>query len=219
MNYSQVCLYSLHITVITIIMLLLTYLLMNLSLLFLVLYFQESGPLLIHASECVEGAQTSPKEVKLCTGVQISSPQHNQEPEGIEQGTETAKANGVIRIHSGMLAAAIVNSAPLYRRQAFLQPSNPLKYSPATSCLFTSDSAMKRRTWHMERVTARMLSFLGDSERSLTSLPTLNRSQSNETTACGKTLRCFLGGAFNEILVSTWPCLNSLSWFPIGPYD
>ena len=90
---------------------------------------------------------------------------------------------------SSALAAAIVKSAPLYRRQVFLQPSHSFDQSAegggaCSAAAAAADSDLKRRSWHVERVTARMLSVLD--EKSLTTLPAFNRSLSNDSTAAGK---------------------------------
>ena len=79
---------------------------------------------------------------------------------------------------TSVLAAAIVSSAPSHRRAAFLYPSSSMDLTPSLSI---NERAMKRRSWHVERVTARLLSTMSPGS-SLTHLPTFNRSISSDTT-------------------------------------
>ena len=89
-----------------------------------------------------------------------------------------------LKIQSSALAAAIVNSAPLYRRQVFLQPSHSFDQSSWCS---TQDPNPKRRSWHVERVTARMLSVLEETGSSLAALPAaFNRSFSTESNSASE---------------------------------
>ena len=61
---------------------------------------------------------------------------------------------------SNMLAAAIVSSAPLQRRKAYL--SNSVSFN-GTQPLFSLNPDIKRRSLHLERVAARLLSWQQDS--------------------------------------------------------
>ncbi|KAL5484437.1 hypothetical protein EMCRGX_G020940 [Ephydatia muelleri] len=61
---------------------------------------------------------------------------------------------------SNMLAAAIVNSAPLQRRKAYL--SNSVSFN-GTQPLSSLNPDIKRRSLHLERVAARLLSWQQDS--------------------------------------------------------
>lgn len=146
---------------------------------------QESEPSLTRSSEFSEEEKYSHKEIKPHTQIQTSSSQHEEEQNGVGPGTEPTEINTVIKMQSSRLAAAIVNSAPLLRRQVFLQPSHSFDYNLDTTDILTEDSAMKRRTWHVERVTARMLSVLGESGSSLAGFPVFNRSFSNEVADSG----------------------------------
>lgn len=93
------------------------------------------------------------------------------------------KQKPVKRLESSILAAAIVNSAPLRRRQVFLQPSHSFDHSPSSSS--SPDSDLKRRSWYVERVTARMLSVLEETGSSFDALPAFNRSYSSESKTNG----------------------------------
>ncbi len=80
---------------------------------------------------------------------------------------------------SSVLAAAIVNSAPSHRRAAFLQASSSIDQTTSSS-LTDRDKDLKRRTWHVDRVTARLLSSMSPSN-SLSQLPIFNRSVSTNS--------------------------------------
>lgn len=97
-----------------------------------------------------------------------------------EEKEPKPKRKLVLRIESSVLAAAIVNSAPLHRRRVFLQPSHSFDQS-SKDCSMKSD--LKRRSWHVERVTARMLSVLEEAGSSLAALPAFNRSFSTESSS------------------------------------
>ena len=82
-------------------------------------------------------------------------------------------------LQSSQLAAAIVNSAPQERRAIYLKSSSSFDVAEPTLPLpHLNDAALKRRSWHVERVVARILT-LGCGE-SLTSLPTFSRSLSSD---------------------------------------
>ena len=87
------------------------------------------------------------------------------------------KHKPALKLESSVLAVAIVNSAPLYRRQVFLQPSQSFDHS-SSDC--TRDSVLKRQSWHVERVTARILSVLEETGVPFNNLPTFGRSLSND---------------------------------------
>ena len=139
----------------------------------LCLCFQEPEPSPAQSSFSDEN-QRSHEEFKSHSQIQAYACQLEQN--GMEPGSELTQ----IMIQSSKLAAAIVNSAPVLRREVFLQPSCSIDYLD-TSGVYSVDSALKRRTWHVDRVTVRMLSVLGESESSLASLPSFNRSISNDT--------------------------------------
>ena len=80
---------------------------------------------------------------------------------------------------SSKLAAAIVNSAPIGRRTVFLKSSTSFEPAGPASPVLFRDSAQKRRSWHVERVTARYLTAL-NAGGSLSSLPALERSLSSD---------------------------------------
>ncbi len=80
---------------------------------------------------------------------------------------------------SSVLAAAIVNSAPSHRRTAFLQASSSIDQTTSSS-LTDRDKNLKRRSWHVDRVTARLLSSMSPSS-SLSQLPIFNRSASTNS--------------------------------------
>lgn len=84
-------------------------------------------------------------------------------------------------IQSSRLAAAIVKSAPIDRRAAFLRPSSSFDHSsPSLSSEASGPSVVmdKRRSWHMEQLfTTRYLASGG----SLSSIPSFQRSLSSET--------------------------------------
>ena len=75
---------------------------------------------------------------------------------------------------SSRLAAAIVHTTPLKRRVVFLRASSSCDEPPLSQF---SDTALKRRSWHVERVAARYLA-LG---QSFTSLPNFDRSLSSDS--------------------------------------
>ena len=127
-------------------------------------------------------------------------------PHPAEQDTSTRPRPVPDLQSSSKLAAAIVNSAPLHRRQVFLQPSNSFEYvtggTSSGPAKFSKESALKRRSWHVERVTARMLSVLGESESALSELPGFNRSYSNEVE----------GGA-RDLGIHVCTCIRTYGWF------
>ena len=82
---------------------------------------------------------------------------------------------------TSVLAAAIVQSAPSHRRAAFLQPSSSIDQTSSTLD-GPSSKDLKRRSWHVDRVTARLLSSMSPSN-SLSQLPIFNRSVSTDTTS------------------------------------
>ena len=88
------------------------------------------------------------------------------------------KKKPILELQSSALAAAIVNSAPPYRRHVFLQPSRSFENGP-DEC-FSDNPVHKRRSWHVERVTARMLSVL---EEAGTTPSIFKRSFSNDPNA------------------------------------
>ena len=82
-------------------------------------------------------------------------------------------------LHSSQLAAAIVKSAPQERRAIYLKSSSSFDVAEPTLPLpHLNDAALKRRSWHVERVVARMLTL--GCGGSLTSLPTFSRSLSSD---------------------------------------
>jgi len=99
-------------------------------------------------------------------------------------------------VQSSQLAAAIVNSAPQERRAIYLKSSSSFDVAePALPLMHLSDMAHKRRSWHVERVAARILTLGGGG--SLNSLSVFSRSLSSDSTAaerqsmfCDANLRC-----------------------------
>ena len=99
-------------------------------------------------------------------------------------------------VQSSQLAAAIVNSAPQERRAIYLKSSSSFDVAePALPLVHLSDMAHKRRSWHVERVAARILTLGGGG--SLTSLSVFSRSLSSDSTVterqsmfCDANLRC-----------------------------
>ena len=84
-------------------------------------------------------------------------------------------------VQSSQLAAAIVNSAPQERRAIYLKSSSSFDIAEPTFPLVRlSDMAHKRRSWHVERVAARILTLGGGG--SLTSLTAFSRSLSSDST-------------------------------------
>lgn len=82
-------------------------------------------------------------------------------------------------LQSSQLAAAIVNSAPQERRAIYLKSSSSFDVAEPTLPLpHLNDAALKRRSWHVERVVARILTL--GCGGSLTSLPTFSRSLSSD---------------------------------------
>ena len=82
-------------------------------------------------------------------------------------------------LQSSQLAAAIVNSAPQERRAIYLKSSSSFDIAEPTLPLpHLNDAALKRRSWHVERVVARILTL--GCGGSLTSLPTFSRSVSSD---------------------------------------
>ena len=75
---------------------------------------------------------------------------------------------------SSKLAAAIVQTTPLKRRVVFLRASSSCDDPPLSEFC---DTALKRRSWHVERAAARYLT-LGES---FTSLPNFDRSLSSDS--------------------------------------
>ena len=71
------------------------------------------------------------------------------------------------------LAAAIVHTTPLQRRVAYLRTSSSFDDSSSLS----GDTTYKRRSWHFERVAARILTM----GSSFTSLPSFDRSLSSDS--------------------------------------
>ena len=84
-------------------------------------------------------------------------------------------------VQSSQLAAAIVNSAPQERRAIYLKSSSSFDIAePTLPLVRLSDMAHKRRSWHVERVAARILTLGGGG--SLTSLTAFSRSLSSDST-------------------------------------
>ena len=113
------------------------------------------------------------------TGVGVESESPSLSPEN--RTNPESPTNPSLKLptaQTSVLAAAIVSSAPSHRRAAFLYPSSSVDLAPS---LGIDERAMKRRSWHVERVTARLLSTISPGS-SLTHLPTFNRSISNDTT-------------------------------------
>jgi hypothetical protein len=111
--------------------------------------------------------------------VETRNEAHHDTPEiSFESPLPKQKPNS-LKIESSDLAAAIVNSAPLHRRRVFLQSSQSFDQSTLCSPV---NSDLKRQSWHVERVTARMLSVLEEagSDSSLSILPAFNRSLSTD---------------------------------------
>ena len=75
-------------------------------------------------------------------------------------------------VQTSQLAAAIVNSAPPQRRTVYLKTSTSFDETPMSSFC---DRVLKRRSWHMERVAARYLTTIGDSQ------PSFDRSLSSDS--------------------------------------
>ena len=94
-------------------------------------------------------------------------------------------------VQSSRLAAAIVQSAPVERRDAFLTPSSSFDHSSINSVTGSRQESSrkagcssmdKRRSWHVERFTTRYLATGG----SLSSIPALHRSMSSEASQAGE---------------------------------
>ena len=84
-------------------------------------------------------------------------------------------------VQSSQLAAAIVNSAPQERRAIYLKSSSSFDVAePTLPLVRLSDMAHKHRSWHVERVAARILTLGGGG--SLTSLTAFSRSLSSDST-------------------------------------
>ena len=84
-------------------------------------------------------------------------------------------------VQSSQLAAAIVNSAPQERRAIYLKSSSSFDIAePTLPLVRLSDMAHKRRSWHVERVAAHILTLGGGG--SLTSLTAFSRSLSSDST-------------------------------------
>lgn len=89
----------------------------------------------------------------------------------IDEDTSPRHKPAALKLESSALAAAIVNSAPLYRRQIFLQPSHSFDHAHNSWDSGEDSNLNKRRSWHMERVTARMLSVLEEAGSPISALP------------------------------------------------
>lgn len=79
---------------------------------------------------------------------------------------------------SPQLAAAIILSAPPKRRQVYLMQSNSIN-SDDVSSFVANNAALKRRSWHVDRVAHAMVSLEGAS-----SLPSFQRSVSSDPSSC-----------------------------------
>ena len=106
--------------------------------------------------------------------------ERNEKPSESEQPPAARKPQLALpTVQSSRLAAAIVKSAPIDRRAAFLQPSSSFDHSSPSSSTDPSGPVVmdKRRSWHMEQLfTTRYLASGG----SLSSIPSFQRSLSSE---------------------------------------
>ena len=123
-----------------------------------------------------KGAQKQETEPE----VSVQTPEElPKKPSESEQPTRKPQL-ALPTVQSSRLAAAIVKSAPIDRRAAFLRPSSSFDYSPPSLSSEPSGPVVmdKRRSWHMEQLfTTRYLASGG----SLSSIPSFQRSLSSET--------------------------------------
>lgn len=82
-----------------------------------------------------------------------------------------------LRLPSSELAAAIVNSIPVERRNAFLKPSISFEGHLRPRSRARKEFADKRKSWHVDRVAARYLSVVSPEN----SCPEFNRSLSSDS--------------------------------------
>ncbi len=121
------------------------------------------------ASESTDFEPESTKDEKVPTQNQSSRTPSQYPPTRPPPLSSVENSNSV-------LAAAIVNSAPSHRRTAFLQATGSIDHTSSSSS-GSREKNLKRRSWHVDRVTARLLSSISSSN-SLTHLPHFIRSVS-----------------------------------------
>ena len=115
-------------------------------------------------------------------------------------------------LQSSQLAAAIVNSAPQERRAIYLKSSSSFDVAEPTLPLpHLNDAALKRRSWHVERVVARILTL--GCGGSLTSLPTFSRSLSSDPERASGECRT-LQTKLLTVLELCWAFLSLFSCHP-----
>ena len=132
------------------------------------------------------------EEEKKAVVIKVDAVQIEKQVDAKQTSTSIGKLDSPSRkphlalptVQSSLLAAAIVQSAPIERRTAFLKTSSSFdQTSPLSSEQEDGESKRngpawrdKRRSWHMERFTTRYLASGG----SLSSIPALQRSLSTE---------------------------------------
>ena len=125
------------------------------------------------------------KKQEIEPQVRVQTPEEvlPKEPSESEQNTRKPQL-ALPTVQSSRLAAAIVKSAPIDRRAAFLRPSSSFDHSSPLSSETSGPSVAmdKRRSWHMEQLfTTRYLASGG----SLSSIPSFQRSLSSEVNLGG----------------------------------
>ena len=127
----------------------------------------------------MNGEDKSAQKQETEPRVRVQTPEElSKKPSESEQPTRKPQL-ALPTVQSSRLAAAIVKSAPIDRRAAFLRPSSSFDHSsPSMSSEPSGPVVMdKRRSWHMEQLfTIRYLASGG----SLSSIPSFQRSLSSE---------------------------------------
>lgn len=132
---------------------------------------------IISKNEEDESAQKQEEEPQVRVQTPEEVPKKSSESEQPTRKLQLALPT----VQSSRLAAAIVKSAPIDRRAAFLRPSSSFDHSSPSLTAEPSGPVVmdKRRSWHMEQLfTTRYLASGG----SLSSIPSFQRSLSSEMT-------------------------------------